>query len=108
MTSPGATSWDVIADAQLWLPAMLFQGLRFVLPFSEIFTVILHHMVRIVSGLESDGLLKVAYYRETTAFVKYLQNIGYEVVVTGHSLGKYFCCHHSSLALHPTHSYYLF
>ena len=81
-------AWDVITDAQLWLPAVLFQGLRFVLPFSEIFTAILHHMVRIVSGLESDGLKKVAYYRETTAFVKYLQNIGYEVVVTGHSLGK--------------------
>ncbi|KAL7553040.1 hypothetical protein ACHAWF_016283 [Thalassiosira exigua] len=82
------TAWDLIADAQLWLPAILFQGLRFVLPFSELFTPILHHMIYVLSRLESDSLNKVAFYRETRGFVNYLKEVkGLRVVVTGHSLG---------------------
>lgn len=82
------TVWDLMADAQLWLSAMLFQGLRFVVPFSGLWTPILHHMVWIVSQLESDSLVNVAFYRETKGFVDYLKEVEkLEVVVTGHSLG---------------------
>mmetsp|Transcript_13321 Transcript_13321/g.28260 ORF Transcript_13321/g.28260 Transcript_13321/m.28260 type:complete len:973 (+) Transcript_13321:182-3100(+) len=83
------TTWDLIADAQLWLSAALFQGLRFLLPFSELFTPILHKMVWMVTRLESESITKVAYYQETQAFVKYLKDVKkFETVeVTGHSLG---------------------
>lgn len=45
-------------------------------------------MVYMVSQLESAALLDVSYYRETTAFVRYLKEVkGLKVAVTGHSLG---------------------
>ena len=77
------------ADAQLWLAAGLFQGLRFVLPFSELFTPILNQMVWIVSQLESESTARVSFYRETTGFVEWLRDVkGYQQIqVTGHSLG---------------------
>lgn len=103
------TVWDLCADAQLWLSAMLFQGLRFVLPVSAVFTPILNQMVWIVSHLESDSITRVAFYRETTGFVKYLTESKefQQIQVTGHSLGEYcilmFCLHvPHSLQLIPT------
>ncbi|KAL7542868.1 hypothetical protein ACHAXR_012175 [Thalassiosira sp. AJA248-18] len=82
------TPWDLMADAQLWMSAMLFQGLRFILPLSELWTPILHHMVWIVTQLESESIEQVAFYRETIGFVEYLKKEkGLDVVVTGHSLG---------------------
>ena len=71
---------------------MLFQGLREVLPLGKLFTPILHHVVKIVNRLESENIKDVSFYRETTAFVKYLQQSGYSVQVTGHSLGKSDIC----------------
>eukprot|EP00581_Thalassiosira_minuscula_P005824 CAMPEP_0183745310 /NCGR_PEP_ID=MMETSP0737-20130205/66173_1 /TAXON_ID=385413 /ORGANISM="Thalassiosira miniscula, Strain CCMP1093" /LENGTH=364 /DNA_ID=CAMNT_0025980969 /DNA_START=919 /DNA_END=2013 /DNA_ORIENTATION=+ len=83
------TMWDLVADAQLWMTAALFQGLRFLLPFSQLFTPILHHTVWMVNQLESESITKVAYYRETQSFVRYLkESKGFErLEVTGHSLG---------------------
>ena len=83
------TVWDLAADAQLWLPAGLFQGLRALLPLSEVFTPILNHMVWIVNALETDSTKRVSFYRETTGFVKYLKDIKQvkQLQVTGHSLG---------------------
>jgi len=83
------TAWDLMADAQLWISAILFQGLRSLLPLSELFTPILHHMVWIVTQLESKSITKVSYYRETRGFVDYLKEVkGFErLLVTGHSLG---------------------
>ena len=97
------TVWDLCADAQLWLSAMLFQGLRFVLPVSAVFTPILNQMVWIVSHLESDSITRVAFYRETTGFVKYLTESKefQQIQVTGHSLGK--CCI-LMFCLHVPHS----
>ena len=85
-----SNTWDLVADAQLWLTAMLFQGLRVLLPFSEAFTPILHRMVKSINKLESKSIKKVSYYRETRAFVDYLKKEkGFEQLqVTGHSLGK--------------------
>jgi len=81
--------WDWVADAQLWLSATLFQGLRFVLPFSQLYTPILHRLVWLISLLESENLEKVSYYKETRGFVEYLkkQKLFEHLQVTGHSLG---------------------
>lgn len=88
-----ATLWDLMADAQLWLGAALFQGLRELLPLGKVWTPILHKMVKFVNALESDSTSKVAYYKETTKFVKYLkENTEFTTIqVTGHSLGKSVC-----------------
>ena len=94
------TIWDLMADAQLWIAAGLFQGLRFFLPFSEIFTPILNQMVWMVSQLETTAIMKVSFYRETTAFVYYLKNRGARTIeITGHSLGKNFAYHFTKFAL---------
>lgn len=79
--------WDLMSDAQLWLAATLFQALRVVLPLGNLFTPILHHTVKYVSFLESSNIEKVAFYKETADFVRYLKARGYNVLVTGHSLG---------------------
>jgi len=83
-----ANLWDVIADAQLWLAAGLFQGLRTLLPIGSAWTPILHKVVDYVTALEGDNLEKVSFYKETTKFVNFLKGTHYEVIqVTGHSLG---------------------
>ena len=84
-----ATLWDLMSDAQLWLAAGLFQMLREILPIGSLWTPILHKMVSFVSKLESESISRVAFYRETTAFVNYLKaETKYTTVhVTGHSLG---------------------
>jgi lipase ATG15 len=79
--------WDLMSDAQLWLAATLFQALRVVLPLGNVFTPILHHTVKYVSFLESSNIEKVAFYKETAEFVRFLKARGYNVLVTGHSLG---------------------
>eukprot|EP00970_Alexandrium_tamarense_P019645 scaffold14313_cov200-Alexandrium_tamarense.AAC.9 len=76
-----------MTDAQLWLSAFLFQGLRFILPLGNVFTPILHRVIEFVTTLESDKISKVSFYKETTAFVLWLQRRGFDVQVTGHSLG---------------------
>jgi lipase ATG15 len=82
-----STIWDLMADAQLWLPATLFQTLRFFLPMGNVFTPILHRTTKYISTLESASIEKVAFYKETASFVNYLKDRGYTVLVTGHSLG---------------------
>ena len=82
-----STIWDLMADAQLWLPATLFQTLRFFLPMGNVFSPILHHTTKYISSLESSNIAKVAFYKETVDFVEYLKQRGYNVLVTGHSLG---------------------
>jgi len=85
--------WDALSDAQLWSAAYLFQGLRFVLPFGEMWNPILENLIYAVSFIESGRLKKVAYYKETVKFVKYLKTDGVHggkfsnLRITGHSLG---------------------
>jgi lipase ATG15 len=65
-------AWDALTDAQLWSAAGLFQVLRFMLPAGGVWTPILYRMVHVISWLESSSINRVAFYRETTAFVQYL------------------------------------
>lgn len=78
-----STVLDVMADAQLWITAMLFQGVRELLPVGSVFTPILHHLVYVVSALETGAIAEVAYYQETRQFALYLKEKGYDVRVTG-------------------------
>ena len=78
-----ATVVDVLADAQLWKSAMLFQGVRYLLPLGNAFTPILHHLVKAVNWVETGAIAKVAYYQETRQFARYLMEEGYKVRVTG-------------------------
>jgi lipase ATG15 len=78
-----ATIGDVLADAQLWISAMLFQGVRYLLPLGDAFTPILHHLVNVVQWVETGAIARVAYYQETREFALYLMEEGYKVRVTG-------------------------
>lgn len=82
-------AWDALTDAQLWSSAGIFQGLRLLLPLGEMWTPILDTMVTMVSWLESETTDRVAFYKQTTAFVNHLKNESTyaNVQITGHSLG---------------------
>eukprot|EP00975_Prorocentrum_lima_P014232 3021547-Prorocentrum_lima.AAC.1 len=71
-----------MADAQLWISALLFQSVREFLPLGNVFTPILHHLVKVVSMVETKNIAKVAYYQETREFALYLMKKGYDVRVT--------------------------
>jgi len=82
-------TYDFLIDAQLWMAAILFQCLRFVLPLGHIWTPILHRLIKAISFLESGNLEKVSFYSETTAFIQWLQqnpNMT-NIQTAGHSLG---------------------
>ena len=82
-----STALDVMADAQLWITATLFQSVRAFLPFGNAFTPILHRLVHFLNLIETNAITKVAYYQETRLFVSSLIEKGFNVRVTGHSLG---------------------
>lgn len=81
--------WDMFADAQLWMVAMSTQVVRAVLPLAFLWTPVLDLLVAAISALQSEALKFVSYYKETTAFVQFLQqsNTTGSVTITGHSLG---------------------
>jgi lipase ATG15 len=66
-------AWDALTDAQLWAAAAIFQALRVLLPLGSIWTPIMHRLINVVSWLASDSINKVAFYKETSRFVRYLQ-----------------------------------
>jgi len=82
-------AWDMLADAQLWGTAALFQVLRAFLPVGDVFTPILHQIIQFVTTLETQNIGKVSYYKEISAFIKYLEDTEgkTDIRVTGHSLG---------------------
>jgi len=83
------TPFEFLADFQLWSSAALFQVLREMLPIGDMFTPIMKHLVTYISALASKSINKIAFYKQTTAFVKHLQeedSYG-SLHVTGHSLG---------------------
>ena len=78
-----ATALDIMTDAQIWVSAVLFQLIRELLPLGAVFTPILHHLVRIVNGLETAAITKVAYYQEIREFAQFLVENSYNVKITG-------------------------
>lgn len=89
-----SNGWDALSDAQLWSAASLAQWIRALMPLGEVFTPVLTYLVEVVSAIESQHLDKVAFYKQTSAFVNYVKNLnegdeGYyeNIIVTGHSLG---------------------
>jgi lipase ATG15 len=83
-------AWDALTDAQLWSGAILMQILRFFLPAGEVWTPIIDRLIYVLSYLQSASIDEVSFYRDTTSFVKYLQNRSSEypgLAITGHSLG---------------------
>jgi len=85
-----AEVWDLFADAQLWSTAALMQVLRYVVPLGGTWTPIMDQLIRAITTLQSSTLERISFYKETTAFVKFLQqssNIEDGLFITGHSLG---------------------
>lgn len=84
-----SNGWDALSDAQLWSAAALAQWVRALMPLGTWFNPILTHLVNLVSSIESEHLAKVAFYRQTAAFVEDLKekNEYGNLLVTGHSLG---------------------
>ena len=76
--------WDVASDAQLWFPVIFFKLVRFVLPFSDIFTPVLPHLIEGVTRIEDVSLKEVSYYKETSSFVESLQKKNHTVQIVGH------------------------
>ena len=78
-----ATVLDLMADAQIWISAVLFQALREFLPLGSSFTPILHHVVRIVNRLETAAITKVTYYQEIREFALWLKEKNYNARIAG-------------------------
>jgi len=79
----------VITDIKLWMPAVLSQVVRGILPFSRQWTPIISTLIYITSLIQSGSLEEVAYYNQVTAFIEYVKSTGkYDTIhLTGHSLG---------------------
>ena len=83
-------NWDMLTDAQLWSAAALLQIHRELLPVGAVWTPILDQLIRAITKIESTSIESVSFYKDTTAFVNFINNqtttyLG--VSVTGHSLG---------------------
>jgi len=79
--------WDSLTDAQLWGSAFLAQLVRNSMPLGGIWTPVLPQLVKVVSNLQEKAIKDVSYYKETSALVKMLKDEGFNVRITGHSLG---------------------
>jgi lipase ATG15 len=80
--------WDALTDMQLWSPAALFQVLRAMLPFGQIWDPVIPSLINLISKLESSSMSKISFYKDTTAFVLKVKAANFSgVAITGHSLG---------------------
>ncbi|CAK9012941.1 Lipase_3 domain-containing protein [Durusdinium trenchii] len=82
-------TYDLLADMQIWFPAMLFQWLRFVLPFGSLWNPVIPAMIDYMNILETAPSHQLSYRRDLGNFVTALKhkNPDARVVLTGHSLG---------------------
>ena len=71
------------------MTAILMQMLRAILPFGFMWTPIIDLLVAAISSLQSAALKRVSFYKDTTAFVEFLEqsNLTGGIMLTGHSLG---------------------
>lgn len=65
--------WDTLTDAQLWSAAWISQQVRAIIPYGDIWTPIFFRLVNAVSFLQTETLKKIAFYRQTTKFVEWLE-----------------------------------
>lgn len=83
--------WDMLTDAQLWSAAFLMQGLRELLPLGAMWTPIIDELIHVITKLETESIARVSFYKDTTAFIRHLQNdvprLYSGLGITGHSLG---------------------
>ena len=84
--------WDYIEDFQTWGVTVLYQVLRVLLPFGEVWTPILPYMVRGIATIEGSAMDDLRLYQQTRKFVSFVKQQVSEgvykgVSVVGHSLG---------------------
>jgi lipase ATG15 len=82
-------TYDLLADMQVWFPAMLLQLVRWLLPFGTAWDGTLPHLVKMMSFLETAPSSEVSYVTDLSRFVAALKlkNPKAHVAITGHSLG---------------------
>eukprot|EP00512_Aurantiochytrium_limacinum_P000202 CAMPEP_0171487548 /NCGR_PEP_ID=MMETSP0958-20121227/1710_1 /TAXON_ID=87120 /ORGANISM="Aurantiochytrium limacinum, Strain ATCCMYA-1381" /LENGTH=954 /DNA_ID=CAMNT_0012020557 /DNA_START=41 /DNA_END=2905 /DNA_ORIENTATION=- len=82
-------TYDLLSDMQIWFPAMLFQWLRYVLPFGAVWNAVIPSLIRYMNVLETAPSSKLSYQADLTNFVRSLRNKNPDafIAITGHSLG---------------------
>ncbi|GBG33299.1 Hypothetical Protein FCC1311_034351 [Hondaea fermentalgiana] len=82
-------TYDLLSDMQIWFPAMLFQWLRFVLPFGAVWNSVIPSLIKYMNVLETAPSNQLSYQADLTNFVRALRakNPDAFVAITGHSLG---------------------
>mmetsp|Transcript_33730 Transcript_33730/g.54122 ORF Transcript_33730/g.54122 Transcript_33730/m.54122 type:complete len:1070 (-) Transcript_33730:936-4145(-) len=82
-------TYDLLSDMQMWFPAMLFQYLRFIIPFGSMWDGVIPFIVKWFGLLETQPANKVSYESDISNFVRELKrkNPGAHIALTGHSLG---------------------
>ncbi|KAG7374006.1 lipase class 3 [Nitzschia inconspicua] len=84
------TAWEWMTNAQLWSSVALTQVLQFFLPAGEIFNPILHGLLKALVWVESENLIEIALYSQTTQLVEYIRSrpdFNGSIRITGQSLG---------------------
>jgi hypothetical protein len=79
-----------MTNAQLWGAVTLVQAFQFFLPAGEIFNPILHGVLKAMVWVESESLIDIALYTQTTQLVEYIRSrpgFNGTVRITGQSLG---------------------
>ena len=81
-----ALALDFLIDAQLWSAAILIGWVRSLLPLGTWISPLLKYLVKVASIVESKNLHNVAYYIETSEFLRNITAVRRysRVVVTGH------------------------
>jgi len=82
-------TYDLLSDMQIWFPALLFQFLRYTLPFGELWDAVIPSLIMYMGVLETAPASRISYQSDITDFVSALidKHPTALVVVTGHSLG---------------------
>lgn len=79
-----------MTNAQLWAAVAMTQVFQFFLPAGEIFNPILDGILKAMVWVESDMLIDIALYSQTTQLVEYIRSrpeFDGPVRIAGHSLG---------------------
>ena len=80
---------DLLADMQLWFPAIMFQLLRFIMPFGSLWNDVIAALIGSFNVLESAPYQHISYLKDVLAFISSLREKQphAHVLLTGHSLG---------------------